>query len=341
MFTSARIQLTAWYTLIIMTMTLCASALFYVRTSQVLEREYRRIEIRLQSHELDAQFRPPMPPDEFKFKRILPEDLNEARRLILIQLILTNLIIWALFAGFGYLLSGLTLKPIEEAHSQQRQFIADAAHELKTPITAMKTSLEVSLMDKKMPGTARKILTENLHDVSGLESLSESLLTLARAEEKNAVYASVECNDMVQSAINLLEPLARSKKTSFIFRTNLVNEAVRADKQQLTQAIVILLENALLYDNSKKPVEVFIDGDKTHLWIQVTDHGIGIDSEQLEHIFKRFYRVDPARNAAQKGHGLGLSVAQKIVTEHGGEIQVTSKLKHGSVFTIMLPRSIT
>ncbi|MBI4137508.1 hypothetical protein HY469_05605, partial [Candidatus Roizmanbacteria bacterium] len=189
MFHSARIRLTLWYTLIILFITVTISALFYIRTVVVFERNIERIEERLQQ---DFPKRMLIIHENVHLpSRFIPRDSSDFKHDIIMQLVGVNSIIVAIVAGASYILSGLTLGPIQRAHEEQKRFVSDAAHELKTPVTALKTSLEVNLMDKKLDRHAKSILKENLEDVSGLEKLTESLLKLARVHRNGFVFERV------------------------------------------------------------------------------------------------------------------------------------------------------
>ena len=157
-----------------MLITVSISIVFYVRTMTVLEKQQERFEQRFNKEFLRRWPRETRAPHPF------PEDLDEARNDIITQLVIINGSILLIVAGAGYVLSGQTLKPIAKTHAEQKRFVSDAAHELKTPIAALKTSLEVNLMDRKLNRHAKNILRENLEDVTSLQQLTERLLKLAR-----------------------------------------------------------------------------------------------------------------------------------------------------------------
>lgn len=333
MFASARIRLTLWYLLIIVLITSSLSGVIYVRVSSVLEQEYIRIEQRLQQEwpGVGLQSRPGFG------RRITLQDLRNAQSQIAGQLIVINLIIIVFFTVAGYFLSGKTLKPIEEIHEEQKRFIGDAAHELKTPITALKTSLEVNLMDRTLDKKTQKILNENLEDVISLESLSQSLLRLARITDQQLAKEPVDLKKVVIRGMDYLEATAQKKEVTIQLEKGKTKIWVMGDEGALLDLVLILLDNAIKYSNDRSVIKVELQKKKHQVELSVTDFGSGISKKDLPHIFERFYRADQARsNQHNHGYGLGLSVAQKIVNQHNGHILVTSAVGKGSTFTVTL-----
>jgi len=149
---TARIKLTTWYVLIIFLISSVLSGLYYFRTIQILDFQAHRIERQIRNPNF---FPPNFPQPNLEF---IQEEFESARQQLINQILLINLVILSLSGLASYFLSGATLRPIQEALEEQKRFVADAAHELKTPITALKTSLEVNLMDKKFPLSPVKFL---------------------------------------------------------------------------------------------------------------------------------------------------------------------------------------
>ncbi len=337
MFRSARIKLTVWYTLILLLISSTISILFYIRTARTLEREYERIETRLQRRNQLVPTQAPHHPLGFY---LLQEDLDTARGQIAHHLLIINGAIVFMFAAAGYVLSGKTLSPIQEAMEEQNRFVADAAHELRTPITAIRTGLEVYLLDKTIKGKAREVLRENLKDTKSLESLAESLLRLARLDDVSAIrFDDVSLRDMLRRVVALAEPLAKKKSITITQKKSHINAAVvKGDEGLLTELVLVLLDNAIKYSPPKTEVTIHVTNTKRHVMVSIKDSGIGIPREHIPHIFDRFYRAEQARtNAAADGYGLGLSIARKIVVIHKGSITVESVPDKGTMFTIKLP----
>lgn len=334
LFSSARLKLTLWYVSIIVLITASISLLFYLRTSQVISAEYERINRRLEREWIGLL----PPPGNPQGRRITIEDLAEAKAQIVLQLLGVNLFVIAFFSIVGYWLTGKTLKPIQTAHEAQRQFVGDAAHELRTPITALKTSLEVNLLDKKLSKETKTILKENLADVISLESLSQQLLNLARLDEQPLKLKKAQLYPIILQVVNQVKAIANKKHIAIQLIALDKRVAVLANSLLLQEAILVLLDNAIKYSPADSTISITIQQANSGIRVQVTDEGAGIAKNDLQHIFIRFYRADQSRNKqGTNGYGLGLSIAQSIITQHHGKITVNSTVGKGSTFTIQLP----
>lgn len=334
MFKSARTKLTLWYVIIISIISGLISLLFYMRTTSTLETEFDRIEKRLQ-RELFIEDH--MPARHFG-RRLLPEDIDQAKSEIAGHLITINILIIGVTAIAGYALSGITLKPIEKALDDQKRFVADAAHELRTPVTAMKVSLETQLLDKKLSKSTQELINGNLQDIRVLEQLTQNLLRLAQSEQKPIHFETVSIASVIKTATARIAANAAEKEIMITF-SDPTKITVKGDRAALVSICTILLDNAIKYSEPKTEVKVTAThaGRKFAL-IKVIDQGMGIPKKDIPHIFKRFYRADQsrARSSTSDGYGLGLSVAHNLVKEHHGSIAVESSPK-GSTFSLRLP----
>lgn len=333
MFHSARISLTAWYLVIIMTISVVFSVGFY----NVATQEFRRI-IRIQ------EFRQEHPEDMIVRPRaiiIRPpniQDLEEASKRLRVLLIGLNVVIFVVTGAAGYFLAGRTLRPIRVMVDEQKRFITDASHELRTPLTSLRSEIEVNLRNKTLTlNQAKKLLASNLEDVMNLQSLSDHLLALTQTGKNGAsVTESILLSDALDSAIKRLNGII-SKKGIMIQR-DIDELRVQAISETLVELFVILLDNAVKYSPAKSTVTVSAKKTEKEIAIVVVDEGVGIAKEDLPHIFDRFYRANTSRSKEQvKGYGLGLSIAKKIVTSQKGTISVISELGKGTAFTIYLP----
>jgi signal transduction histidine kinase len=337
LFTQARLKLTLYYILIFLTISSVISGLFYYRTSQVLEAEYERMERRFQ---LDIGGNGWPMGQRMMIRYIQPEDLTIAKHQIILQLLRINGLIVVVVAAAGYILSGLTLAPLEASMQQQKRFVSDIAHEIKTPLTSLKTSLEVNLMDKKLSSSTKSLLKENLEDVTHLDQLTTSMLKLSKNHDQPLDSTQVSVADIIAQAIRLVSPAAKAKKIT-ITKIATTPATISGDKAALTDAIKILLDNAVKYSPPDTIVSISSKINRSTIVITVRDQGLGISKNDLPHIFDRFYRVDTSRTASESvsGYGLGLSIAKSIVEYHRGTISVTSKPKFGTTFTLTFPRS--
>lgn len=334
MFTQARLKLTGLYVAVLLVITGVFSGIFYFRVVRVIEQQHDKFRQRI---EVEGLINPFGSRVHQRMMGAFLEDTRVAKRDLVSQLLFINLIIAGGTAIAGFFLSGKTLEPIQKALDEQKRFVGDAAHELKTPIAALKTSLEVNLMDKKVKGEARKILKENLEDVENLESLTASLLKLARVNGQKIVLKPVCLSKVIASAVKTVSPLAKKNSIEIRVGDFPQNLNVKGDNGSLVDLFVIFLDNAIKYSPQKTVVSLKMQVKKDCVVIEVSDQGVGISKYHLPYIFNRFYRVDLARSESKThGHGLGLSVAKKIVDEHGGKIRVESEAGKGTVFSVSL-----
>lgn len=348
MFHTARIKLTAWYLVIIMAISLSFSTIIFFGFGREVDRGFRRLELILKAKELDIPLPRQIPSGplgkidprlEELGKELVFDQVHLTQMRLGNHLIILNLVILATSSIASYFLAGKTLKPIEVAMEEQKRFVSDASHELKTPLTALKTSIEVALRQKKMsPKEAEEILRSNLEEIDNLSLLSNNLLKLSQYQQGNGNlnFKSTNIKKMIEAAKNKITPLAKEKNIDI--KADLKRQSAEVEKESLENMILILLDNAIKYTPKRGLVEITNKRVGKNLIISVKDNGMGIKKKDLPHIFDRFYRVDQSRNKSKvPGFGLGLSLAKKIVEIHKGTITVNSKPKEGTTFTIKLP----
>lgn len=257
------------------------------------------------------------------------------------MLIAINALIAVAAGCLGYVLAGITLRPIVDMIAEQNRFISDASHELKTPLTSLKSAFEVYLRSHRPTiHEAKTIISESISDVDRLQMLSESLLQLIQYEKptNHLLMNTVSIRSVIASAIRNIQPLARKRHISIEY--NPKDYSVTGNAHGLRYLVVILLDNAIKYSAQKQSISVTVKPEEDKIAISVTDHGIGIAPKDIPHIFDRFYRADSARSRQLAGgFGLGLSIAQKIVHTHKGTIGVISVVNKGTTFTVRLPVS--
>jgi signal transduction histidine kinase len=228
------------------------------------------------------------------------------------------------------------LERLERAFGQQSRFVADAAHELRTPLASLRTNLEVVRSDPHATlDDYRQMASVLERALERLERLVDDLLLLARGEKDvraEPVYLEVLIGDVIQE----LKPLAQSHRVSLYYQVP-EEVIVQADPPLLARAISNLIENGIRYNHPGGSVTVTVRREAKSVAVSVEDTGTGIPPEEQAHIFDRFYRVDRSRAQHRGGSGLGLSIAAHIVQLHGGHIQVASTPGAGSTFTIWLP----
>ena len=227
---------------------------------------------------------------------------------------------------------------LERAFNQQRRFVADASHELRTPVAVIRSMTEVALSQPSGVEGYEAVLREVNVEAERLGRLINDLLALARVDEGKAQLDSepVRCDLLAIDVVESLEPLAQERHIGL--KTHILQPAtVMGDAARLIQVIMSLVDNALIYTNAGGTVTVSVETCASHVHISVSDTGIGIAQKDIEHIFERFYRADPARSKASGGSGLGLAIVDWVVRAHRGVIGVESQPGQGSTFMVTLP----
>lgn len=220
----------------------------------------------------------------------------------------------------------------------QRQFIADAAHEIQTPLTVMKGTIEVALQKSRTADDYRDALVTNLGQVERLGTLTRSLLTLAQfsGDRPPVTLTPLALEPLVRDLIKELSPLAEDRRIQLIPDLQPV-PFVQGDAGRLTQLLVNLLDNAIAYTPPEGRITIRLKPLPAHVVLHVEDTGTGIAPEHLPHLFERFYRADPARTRESGGTGLGLAIVKEIAEAHGGTVAVESTPGQGTRFTVTLP----
>ena len=222
--------------------------------------------------------------------------------------------------------------------SVRRDFVANISHELKTPIGALSILSEAVLEASDDPVAITRFASRMQTEAKRLSDLVQEIINLSRIQDEDPLKNAVSflLSDLVLQAIDESRLTAESREIKIEFIRN--NEVtVLGDESQLEMAISNLIENAINYSPDKTTVVVSLNKVDGLAELKVKDQGIGISEENIERIFERFYRVDPARSRATGGTGLGLSIVKHIITNHGGDITVWSEQGEGSTFTMRLP----
>ena len=229
------------------------------------------------------------------------------------------------------------LERLQRVFESQHRFVGDAAHELKTPLTAMKGNLEVALQRDRSIEEYREVVSTSLGQVEHLARLVKSLLTLTKfsGEHPPIDLKPVLLEPLIQELVSELAVLAEEKGCLFTAHLQEVPN-VLGDAGQLKQLVINLLDNAIRHTPPGESVTVTLQSSADNVLLTVEDTGSGIGTEHLPHIFERFYRADRARDRESGGTGLGLAIAKEIVLAHKGTITVRSEVGKGSVFTVSL-----
>ncbi|NES83659.1 MAG: two-component sensor histidine kinase [Moorea sp. SIO2B7] len=262
-------------------------------------------------------------------------------------IMLLGLPIAMIFVGVSsWCLAGLAMQPIYQFYQQIQQFTADAAHELRTPLAAIRATVESTLrMSKLSEIEARSTLEVIKRQNYRLSQLVGDLLLLSRMDRRGLplqqnLENQVCLQDLVNDIAEELAPLAVAANLQ-LNRNIQIDEPVkvRGNEEQLYRMVANLLINAIHYTPADGKVTLILESCYSYVMIQVQDTGIGISIEEQKHIFERFYRVNSDRSRKSGGFGLGLPISMAIAEAHQGDIKVESELDKGSTFTIRLPIS--
>lgn len=238
----------------------------------------------------------------------------------------------------GYFFSGKAVEPVEQTLQMLRRFVADAGHELNTPITVIEASLqtvEQMRLDQEDPTEVFQVITRAS---ARMRDLSANLMMLARVESLEIAWprVPVSAGDIVLPLIGEFAEVAKQRHIELVCDPIQPVEIV-GHPESLSRMMSNLLNNAIRYTESGGKVTVSVTAQPDEVSFSVKDTGIGIPPESLEHIFERFYRVDKSRSRAVGGSGLGLSIVKAIVDMHKGVIKVESTVGEGSRFTVLIP----
>ena len=232
-----------------------------------------------------------------------------------------------------------SIRPIEEAYNKQKQFIADASHELKTPLAAINTNIDVLLSRDGADDEEKKWLWYIKDEARRMSKLTNDLLYLARADygNGNQVFSSVSWTDIVKNALLVMEARVFEQNVSL---TSEIADGINiaASEEQLKQLVMILLDNAVKYTPSGGGIELRLFKKTSDAYLTVRNTGAGISNADLPHIFDRFYRSDKARTYTENsGYGLGLAIAKAITESFNGTISAESKTDSYTLFTVKIP----
>ena len=244
-------------------------------------------------------------------------------RSLLLRSGLVALAALAVLAGLSYCLAGLVVGPVKRAWQEQKQFVSDASHELKTPLTVILSSSELAAEEQDVQRTKQYV--EGIHAESlRMKALVEDMLTLARTESGTRPETeAVDLSDTVLESVLAFEPVAFESGRELVYDIQ-PELTVMGSGVQLRRLTDILLDNAVKYAAEGTPVRLLLRREGRCAALRVENRGETIPAEKLRHIFDRFYRADESRSGGE-GFGLGLAIAQSIAQSHGGSIGCASE----------------
>ena len=224
--------------------------------------------------------------------------------------------------------------------SIRRDFVANISHELKTPIGGLSLLAEAIANASDDPDAVRRFAERMQTETRRLNHLVTDIISLSQIQGADPLYGAevVAIDEVLDTAIDRCKVQAQASEISLV-RGGESGLKVLGDLEQLVTALSNLITNAIAYSSQRTQVGLGVRSKDGLVEITVSDQGIGIPDSDLERIFERFYRVDPARSRATGGTGLGLAIVKHIVGNHGGSISVWSVVGEGSTFTILLPEA--
>jgi len=331
-------RLTLSYLAVIMTLSLIFTGIIYLLSTASLNRPLLPSEEENSSVSVEA---PEFGEHSFEntFRKRLERRDNTTRMTIIYSLVGFNLGIFVIGIFVSRSLAKLTLVPIERAMMKQTQFIFDASHELKTPLTAMLVRNEVALRKKSLPEEkAREVIEKNIEEILKMKELTASMLDVARenGEPENSTEISVP--EFLADLKEKLAPIARERGVKVGTEMNLgKNLRARAAKNTLEQILTIFADNAMKY-SGEKIIYLRAGRRGKNVAFSVKDNGAGVKKEDQKRIFERFYQVDAARTRTEDktSHGLGLAIAKNLAERQGYKIVLRSSEGRGAEFEVVV-----
>ncbi len=257
---------------------------------------------------------------------------------ILFNLLIILALVWvaALAAAFIISLSSAnkSIAPVEDSYNRQKQFVADASHELKTPLTTINANIDVLMDNSDMTDEGRKWLGYIKSETERMTKLTNDLLCLARLDHtgESSIKSEAAISECVENAMLTTEAVAFEKSINLECEIE-PDITVRAPQEQVKQVIMILLDNAVKYTPENGTINMSLARDKSEAVLKIRNSGEGISEADMEHIFDRFYRADKSRARESGGYGLGLAIAKSICEGCGGKIEVESQTGEFTEFT--------
>ena len=230
------------------------------------------------------------------------------------------------------------IERLQDSFEQIRQFTSDVSHELRTPLAILMGEMELALRSPKQNVQYKETIMSALEEVTRLSKVVQSLLEISRAEtgQVKIDFLPLNVSDTIRDIAEDMQILAEEKgiKLESIIEDNII---IMADYVRIHQTLINVIDNSIKYNRPNGSVLVRMQTDSQCAVIRISDTGVGIPDDCLEHIFDRFFRVDKARSRDVDGTGLGLAIVKWIVESHHGTIEVESQLGKGTMFTIKFP----
>lgn len=239
---------------------------------------------------------------------------------------------------FGYIIARVTLSPARNALAAQKQFIGNVAHEIRTPLSVIKTNTEVALLDAHVTPEMKETLRSNIEELDRISEIINNLLSLSALMKPERIeFSAVDLSHIASDVVQKFSPLARRNELQVMLR-KAPEAKVWGNATALTQIIGNLVKNAINYTQRGGQVRVTIEpAPNNHVELIVQDTGIGISRKDLFRIFEPFYRADPSRTKGAGGSGLGLAIVSELIKMHQGRITIRSAVGRGTTVSVLFP----
>ncbi|MCR5294789.1 MAG: HAMP domain-containing histidine kinase [Lachnospiraceae bacterium] len=231
------------------------------------------------------------------------------------------------------------LARVRRMDASRQEFVSNVSHELKTPLASMKVLADsINGQDNVPIEIYREFMSDITQEIDRENEIITDLLSLVRLDRKAAKmnFELTDIESLLTDNIKRLKPIADRQKILLSLTSDSPVEA-EVDTSKISLAFSNLIENGIKYNKPEGLVKVFLTQDKRYFYVTVTDSGMGIPEDQLDHIFERFYRVEKSHSSEIEGTGLGLAITKSVILLHHGAIKVTSKVGEGSTFHVRLP----
>ncbi len=252
--------------------------------------------------------------------------------------VIGNVILLIVSGGLAFFLARKNLRPIENTLEEQRRFTANASHDLRTPLTIMKTDCEVILRKSKVDFEEFRVLVKsNIEEIDRMSRMVEQLLFLSRNNAMpNQQLGQIALGKLAETIVENFQSLAKNKNVALVL-VEIAEGNIKGSQLDLEKLFFNLFKNAIDYTPPGGKVEVMVKKNKNQMELTVRDTGIGISVEDLPHITEAFYKADKARSEEAGGSGLGLSIIKEIVESHRGKLVINSKLNVGTEIKASFP----
>jgi two-component system phosphate regulon sensor histidine kinase PhoR len=276
-----------------------------------------------------------------KARTITSQDLFNSLQQVKIQNLLSVIVFFVIITTLaGYIASRVTLTPARNALAAQKRFIGDIAHELRTPLSVMKTNSEVALLDEDLDPSIRKLLLSDIEELNRASEIINNLLSLNNlVRPKDMTFANIDLDKVIDSTVKKMRQMANRKELTLVVKKKGAF-TVWGNQTALEQILVNLIRNAISYTPEGGRITISVESDYfKNTLLSVEDTGVGIAQKDLLHIFEPFYRAEASRSRHSGSSGLGLTIVSELVKIHSAKITIKSLVGKGTTAIVIFPEN--